>query len=210
MLRTWTAVNTSAPAPRNRCMSRTQAGRGRRPSSLVLRARPHSTAAAKRTQATRPLDRAAYHNSLLLMRSPLCQQPNRGRVGTRPHPAPRHPWEFGGEWRAGSGRPGRVARRLGAGPPGPPGPAARGPRTREAGRVPPPYDVHNLLRLLGIEIDEEDRDRLAGRFTVTHPLIAGTGYLWAPGVITLADALCALRAGPPCAAGAESFTTAAS
>jgi uncharacterized protein (TIGR00369 family) len=73
--------------------------------------------------------------------------------------------------------------------------------------VPPPYDVHNLLRLLGIEIDEEDRDRLAGRFTVTHPLIAGTGYLWAPVVITLADALCAFGVGRHWPDGAESFTT---
>src|SRR5438105_7510402 len=80
MLTTWMAVNTSAPAPRNRCMSRTQAGRGRRPSSFVLRARPQSTAAANRTQATRPFDRAAYHSSLLLMRSPLGQQPHGGRV----------------------------------------------------------------------------------------------------------------------------------
>jgi len=50
-------------------------------------------------------------------------------------------------------------------------------------------------------------DRLAGRFTVTHDLIAGTGYLWAPVVITLADALCAFGVGRHWPDGAESFTT---
>ena len=69
------------------------------------------------------------------------------------------------------------------------------------------YDVHNLLNLLGIQIDEQDDARLAGRFTVTHPLIAGTGYLWAPVVITLADALCAFGVGRHWPEGATSFTT---
>ena len=73
--------------------------------------------------------------------------------------------------------------------------------------MPPPYDVHNFLNLLGITVNEEDTEPLAGRFTVTHDLIAGTGYLWAPVVITLADALCAFgvsRNWPP---NAASFTT---
>jgi uncharacterized protein (TIGR00369 family) len=70
--------------------------------------------------------------------------------------------------------------------------------------VPPPYDVHNLLRLLGIDVDEE---RLTGRFTVTHDLIAGTGYLWAPVVVTLADALCAFGVSRNWPEGAVSFTT---
>ena len=58
--------------------------------------------------------------------------------------------------------------------------------------MPPPYDVHNFLRLLGIEVNGE---HLTGRFTVTHGLIAGTGYLWAPVVVALADALCAFGVG---------------
>jgi 1,4-dihydroxy-2-naphthoyl-CoA hydrolase len=73
--------------------------------------------------------------------------------------------------------------------------------------MPPPYDLHNLLNLLGITLDEDDLEKLTGRFTVTHDLIAGTGYLWAPVVITLADALCAIgvsRNWPP---NATSFTT---
>ena len=77
----------------------------------------------------------------------------------------------------------------------------------EAGAMPPPYDVHNFLNLLGIEIDERDSDVLAGRFTVTHPLIAGTGYLWAPVVITLADALCAFGVSRHWPDGAVRFTT---
>jgi uncharacterized protein (TIGR00369 family) len=73
--------------------------------------------------------------------------------------------------------------------------------------MPPPYDLNNLLNLLGIEIDEHARERPAGRFTVTHDLIAGTGYLWAPVVITLADALCALGVSGHWPEGASSFTT---
>jgi uncharacterized protein (TIGR00369 family) len=72
--------------------------------------------------------------------------------------------------------------------------------------MPPPYDVHNFLDLLGIEIDE-DPERIAGRFVVTHPLIAGTGYLWAPVVIALADALCAFGVGRNRPDGSVSFTT---
>jgi 1,4-dihydroxy-2-naphthoyl-CoA hydrolase len=73
--------------------------------------------------------------------------------------------------------------------------------------MPPPYDLHNLLNLLGITIDEEDFTTLTGRFTVTNPLIAGTGYLWAPVVITLADALCAIGVSRNWPTNATSFTT---
>jgi 1,4-dihydroxy-2-naphthoyl-CoA hydrolase len=70
--------------------------------------------------------------------------------------------------------------------------------------MPPPYDARNFLDLLGIEVEP---DRLAGRFTVTHALIAGTGYLWAPVVLSLADALCAFGVGAHFPDGATSFTT---
>ena len=73
--------------------------------------------------------------------------------------------------------------------------------------MPPPYDVHNFLNLLGITINEHDRDRLVGRFTVTHPLIAGTGFLWAPVVIALCDALCAFGVSRNWPETAVSFTT---
>ena len=49
------------------------------------------------------------------------------------------------------------------------------------------------MQLLGIDIAAARRRPLdpVARLTVTHPLIAGTGYLWAPVIITMADALCA-------------------
>jgi uncharacterized protein (TIGR00369 family) len=73
--------------------------------------------------------------------------------------------------------------------------------------MPPPYDVHNFLNLLGITVDETDTGPLSGRFTVTHSLIAGTGYLWAPVVIALADALCAFGVSRNWPEEATSFTT---
>jgi len=74
--------------------------------------------------------------------------------------------------------------------------------------VPPPYDALNFLNLLGIEIPgaATDTDPVA-RLTVTHPLIAGTGFLWAPVVLTLADALCAFGVSHHWPEGAKSFTT---
>ncbi|HEX4822527.1 MAG TPA: PaaI family thioesterase [Acidimicrobiales bacterium] len=72
--------------------------------------------------------------------------------------------------------------------------------------MPPPYDVQNFLQLLGIEIDP-DADALEGRFIVRHDLIAGTGFLWAPVVIALADALCAFGVRHHWPEGASSFTT---
>jgi uncharacterized protein (TIGR00369 family) len=74
----------------------------------------------------------------------------------------------------------------------------------EAG--PAPYDARLFLQLLGIEISG-DGDDAVGRLTVTHPLIAGTGFLWAPVVITIADALCAFGVSHHWPEGATSFTT---
>jgi uncharacterized protein (TIGR00369 family) len=79
---------------------------------------------------------------------------------------------------------------------------------RQAGPVPPPYDVFNFLNLLGIEIpDAGTGAEPLARLTVTHPLIAGTGFLWAPVVLTLADALCAFGVSHHWPEGAKSFTT---
>ena len=72
--------------------------------------------------------------------------------------------------------------------------------------MPPPYDAFNFLRLLGIEIVGEGEEASA-RLTVRHDLIAGTGYLWAPVVITVADALCAFGVSRHWPEGASSFTT---
>lgn len=72
--------------------------------------------------------------------------------------------------------------------------------------MPPPYSADNFLNLLGVTVAPED-GRLVARLTVTHPLIAGTGYLWAPVVLTLADALCAFGVNDHWPEGATSFTT---
>jgi 1,4-dihydroxy-2-naphthoyl-CoA hydrolase len=71
---------------------------------------------------------------------------------------------------------------------------------------PAPYDAHNLLQLLGIEISGEGPEAV-GRLTVTHPLVAETGFLWNPVVITIADALCAFGARHHWPEDAQSFTT---
>lgn len=61
--------------------------------------------------------------------------------------------------------------------------------------------------MVGVEILRCDEDEVSGRLTVTEEVVAGTGFLWAPVVITLADWLCA--AGTPIymPAEAQSFTT---
>ncbi len=88
----------------------------------------------------------------------------------------------------------------------------RGRRPRSGTLVavapPAPYDAQNFLRLLGIDVPmpEEDRDMVA-RLTVSHTLIAGTGYLWAPVVIAMADALCAFGVSRHWPEGARSFAT---
>ena len=64
----------------------------------------------------------------------------------------------------------------------------------------------NLPRLFGLDVLEVERDRVRGRVAVTEQLIAGTGVLWAPVVVGLADALCAAGAGANVPEGA-SFTT---
>ncbi|MDX1649816.1 MAG: PaaI family thioesterase [Myxococcota bacterium] len=60
--------------------------------------------------------------------------------------------------------------------------------------------------LVGVEVLECEADRVVGRLEVTAPLVAGTGFLWAPVVVTLADWLCACGMGPNLPEGA-SFTT---
>ena len=77
---------------------------------------------------------------------------------------------------------------------------------RHAESVPAPYDAQLFLDLLGIEIPLNEPNPEA-RLTVTHPLIAGTGYLWAPVVIAMADALCAFGVRHHIPEGAVSFTT---
>jgi uncharacterized protein (TIGR00369 family) len=60
--------------------------------------------------------------------------------------------------------------------------------------------------LVGVEVVSVEPDRVVGRLAVTAPLVAGTGYLWAPVIVTLADWLCACGMGPNLPEGAG-FTT---
>jgi len=59
---------------------------------------------------------------------------------------------------------------------------------------------------VGVEVLTCEPELVTGRLPVTKPLVAGTGFLWAPAVITLADWLCACGIGPHLPQGA-SFTT---
>jgi uncharacterized protein (TIGR00369 family) len=60
--------------------------------------------------------------------------------------------------------------------------------------------------MIGLEMLEVEREVVRGRLETTELLIAGTGYLWAPVVIGLADALCAAGTGANLPDGAT-FTT---
>jgi 1,4-dihydroxy-2-naphthoyl-CoA hydrolase len=60
--------------------------------------------------------------------------------------------------------------------------------------------------MIGLEVLEVEREVVRGRLETTDMLIAGTGYLWAPVVIGLADALCAAGTGANLPDGAT-FTT---
>lgn len=60
--------------------------------------------------------------------------------------------------------------------------------------------------LIGVEVTSCEPELVTGRLPVTEPLVAGTGFLWAPVVITLADWLCAAGIGEHLPEGAG-FTT---
>lgn len=60
--------------------------------------------------------------------------------------------------------------------------------------------------LVGVELLTCEPEEVTGRLDVRADLVAGTGFLWAPVVVTLADWLCA--AGTPLLApDGSSFTT---
>ncbi len=60
--------------------------------------------------------------------------------------------------------------------------------------------------IVGVEILSIETDEVLGRLAVTAELVAGTGFLWAPVVITLADWLCSVGTGANLSEG-QSFTT---
>ncbi len=61
--------------------------------------------------------------------------------------------------------------------------------------------------MVGIEILTCSPDEVTGHFVVMEPVVAGTGYLWAPVVITLADWLCAAGIGEHIDFEQAGFTT---
>jgi uncharacterized protein (TIGR00369 family) len=61
--------------------------------------------------------------------------------------------------------------------------------------------------MVGVEVLTCEPHEVTGRLTVTEPLVAGTGYLWAPVVVTLADWLCACGTPPNMPPEANGFTT---
>jgi len=61
--------------------------------------------------------------------------------------------------------------------------------------------------LLGVNFDSCTPDKVIGHLTVTDALIAGTGFLFAPAIVALADTLAAGGTGANLNGGAESFTT---
>ena len=62
------------------------------------------------------------------------------------------------------------------------------------------------LGLHGVVFDESAPDRVVGHIDVVASLIAGTGFLFAPAIISLADTLCAAGCGNNIPEG-HSFTT---
>jgi 1,4-dihydroxy-2-naphthoyl-CoA hydrolase len=60
--------------------------------------------------------------------------------------------------------------------------------------------------IVGIEVLTCEPELVTGRLDIRHELVAGTGFLWAPVIVTLADWLCACGMGPNLPEGA-SFTT---
>ncbi|HET9732056.1 MAG TPA: PaaI family thioesterase [Acidimicrobiales bacterium] len=68
------------------------------------------------------------------------------------------------------------------------------------------FGADKVPGLFGLEITRVDAEGAEGRLTVTPALIAGTGYVWAPVVVGLADILCAYAMNDHLPEGA-SFTT---
>ena len=68
------------------------------------------------------------------------------------------------------------------------------------------FAKHKHPGMVGIEVLSCEADEVTGRMDVTNEVVAGTGFLWAPVVVTLADWLCAAGMGPNLPEGAG-FTT---
>ena len=60
---------------------------------------------------------------------------------------------------------------------------------------------------MGVVFDSASPEAVVAHIDVTPKLIAGTGFLFAPAVIALADTACAIGCGANLSAEGESFTT---
>jgi uncharacterized protein (TIGR00369 family) len=61
--------------------------------------------------------------------------------------------------------------------------------------------------MVGVEVTKCEKDEVRGHLDVREEVVAGTGFLWAPVVITLADWLVACGTPPNMPDDAQSFTT---
>ena len=61
--------------------------------------------------------------------------------------------------------------------------------------------------MVGVEVLTCTEEEVTGRLDVVEELVAGTGFLWAPVVVTLADWLCAAGTPVHMHEDAQSFTT---
>ena len=61
--------------------------------------------------------------------------------------------------------------------------------------------------MVGVEVLSCEAEEVTGRLEVSEDLVAGTGFLWAPVVVTLADWLCACGTPANMPPAASSFTT---
>ena len=85
------------------------------------------------------------------------------------------------------------------------------PSTRQNAEMSRADDLNDFFGPLapglhGVVFDDAEPDRVVGHIDVAPALIAGTGYLFAPAIISLADTLCAAGCGANIPEGA-SFTT---
>ncbi len=61
--------------------------------------------------------------------------------------------------------------------------------------------------LVGLVFTHVEVDAVRGHFEVTEPMVAGTGFVFAPAIVTMADTLCAAGTMLHAPEGTESFTT---
>ena len=90
-----------------------------------------------------------------------------------------------------------------------PGPAQRArpqtPEERVAGHN--EFFGAKMPGLVGLRFTQVDEEAVVGHFPVTEPMVAGTGFVFAPAIVTMADTLCAAGVFLHAPDGTKSFTT---